>query len=197
MKLFYTFKRSILFYIAVLLLLLQLHVNTPSIPAAASAQTHGVWTLVCVSPGTCRVSATEGRCYGGLTAPEPSWGPSSRWTQFEQVERRTGRQRCSLMGGGRQGPKALRPGSGSNYTGGAQGGVGAGVRGMTPTGVKEECSVWRRKEEKKPSKPDKASEEQCEDCRRKRRKRRERRSVQQRERTLMDFMTFRIGQLSS
>lgn len=37
---------------------------------------------------------------------------------------------------------------------------------MTPTGVKEEGSVWRRKEEKKPSKPDKASENPCGDCRR-------------------------------
>lgn len=43
-------------------------------------------------------------------------------------------QRCGLMGGGGQGPKALRPGSGSDYSGGACGG------GMTPTGVKEEGS---------------------------------------------------------
>lgn len=66
------------------------YLNTPSIPAA-STQTHGADAL-CVSPGRCHVLATEGRCYGGLTAPERSRGPSSRWTQFEQVERRTGRQ---------------------------------------------------------------------------------------------------------
>lgn len=37
---------------------------------------------------------------------------------------------------------------------------------VTPTGVKEEGSVWKRKEEKKHSKPHKASEKQYQDCRR-------------------------------
>lgn len=59
--------------------------------------------------------------------------------------------------------KAERPGNGSNYNWGFARG------GMTPTGAKEEGSVWRRKEQKKPRKPDKASEEQYEGRLRKRR----------------------------
>lgn len=70
------------------------------------------------------------RCDGS----EREQGPSPR-------SRGKSRQRCSWIGGGRQGPKALRPGSGSNYTRGAWG-------GMTPTEVKEEGGLWRRKEEK-------------------------------------------------
>lgn len=99
-------------------------------------------------------------------------GPS-HCTQFEQVERTAGRQRCSVMGGGRQGPKALRPGSGSNYTRGAWRGEWHPLEWRR----RAVCGDVRRR--KKPSKPDKASEEQCEDCRRKKRKRRERRSFHQ------------------
>lgn len=48
------------------------------------------------------------------------------------------------------------------------GGGVTGVGGVTPTGVKEECSVWRRKGGEKPLvNLSEASEEQCEDRRRK------------------------------
>lgn len=73
----------------------------------------------------CELSATVGRCNGklGFLSLEPALSA-----------RMGGRQRCGSMGGGRQGPKALRPGSDSDYTGGACG-------GMTPTGSKEEGGV--------------------------------------------------------
>lgn len=103
-------------------------------------------------------------------------GPSHR-TQIEQVERRAGRQAGSAA------VWWAEEGTAQRHCGQEAARITLGVLvwgGMTPTGVKEEGSVWRRKEEKKPSKPDKASEKQCEDCRRKRRRRRERRSFQQR-----------------
>lgn len=66
------------------------------------------------------------------------------------------RQLCSLMGGGRQGPKAVQ--AQARITLGVLG-TGGG-RGGDDTHWREgggRC-VWRRKEEKKSSKPDKASE---------------------------------------
>lgn len=63
------------------------------------------------------------------------------------------------MGGGRQGPTALRPGSGSDYTGGAWGGEWHPLKRRR----RAVCEDVRRR--KKARKPDKASENQYEDCR--------------------------------
>ena len=136
-----------------------------------------------------RRADSSGAEQGPFLALDPVW---ASWAQ----DRQAGRQAALHFDGRRKaGPKGTAARKRLELHWGCSGGWGWG--GMTPTGVKEEGSVWRRKEEKKASKPDKASEKQCEDCRRKRRKRREKRSVHQGERSLMDFKTFCIGQLSS
>lgn len=79
-------------------------------------------------PSVCAVA-----CVAAVVMPRPLRGAVTAVGQLRseaivsklsagQAGRQGGRQRCSLMGGGRQGPKALRPGSGSNYTGVALGG---------------------------------------------------------------------------
>lgn len=190
---FYTFKCSIIFYIAVLLLLLQL-IWIP-LPSLQHPLKHTVQTLCASLPADVmswplRGVVTAGWQLRSGAGALPRVGPSLSKLSAGQA----GRQAALQFDGRRKaGPKGTAARKRLELHWGCSGGWG----GITPTVVKEEGSVWRRKEEKKPSKPDKASEKQCEDCRRKRRKRRERRSVHQGERTLMDFMTFCIGQRSS